>query len=289
MDNIFAPESKASAFSMSLKHDLSLGIVGNSFVFYNDLPRHIALIAASSPSPIQISSESVSIGGASLKNHSADPNVKTLLSKKTDFVILQDHSCVPGEADPGEFQDSLGLLESFFTPLLLTTGTTPILFSTWGHQEGATYEKYRPAYPDFLTMQKKLDIGYAQYYQLLKKHFPKVLICPVGEAFRIIHQECQDQTCPFPGLFPRLFVPDLFHPSKIGTYLAACCFFGLLTNQSPQEITWYPTESDIFPFDEKLKRNFSKKKYEPEILTQELAVYLRGVAQKALATRDAAL
>lgn len=123
-------------------------------------------------------------------------------------------------------------------------------------------------------MQQKLNTGFQQYYKILQKHFPVVFICPVGEAFNIVFQENKN-------LFERLYVPDTFHPSKIGTYLSSCCFWMTITKKSKEEIIWFPSEKEIFPFDEKLKKTFGKD-WKAELVTEEIALYIRDVAERAI-------
>jgi len=48
-----------------------------------------------------------------------------------------------------------------------------------------------------------------------------------------------------PGsLFSRLFMPDDYHPSLLGTYLAACVFFAVITGRSPEGNAYLPGEAD---------------------------------------------
>ena len=49
-------------------------------------------------------------------------------------------------------------------------------------------------------------------------------VAPVGTAFRLFQKEYPDLS---------LFTSDNKHPSPVGTYLAACVFFKMLTGESP--------------------------------------------------------
>jgi hypothetical protein len=69
--------------------------IGNSFVFFNKLPRMLAGMLAHDGT--QVKQKDVLVGGQGLPGHSLDQNVTKLLAQqKWDFVILQDQSAVPG-------------------------------------------------------------------------------------------------------------------------------------------------------------------------------------------------
>ena len=61
------------------------------------------------------------------------------------------------------------------------------------------------------------------------------LLVPVGDAFRLCHD-----TRPEIGLY----MPDHYHPSPEGTYLAACVFFAALSGRDPRTLDGIP---DIAP------------------------------------------
>ena len=61
------------------------------------------------------------------------------------------------------------------------------------------------------------------------------LLVPVGDAFRLCHD-----TRPEIGLY----MPDHYHPSPEGTYLAACVFFAALSGCDPRTLDGIP---DIAP------------------------------------------
>jgi hypothetical protein len=160
-----------------------------------------------------------------------------------------------------------------------------VLYSTWGHRDGVitSYKKRFPPelYPDYITMQKKTTQGYENYAKLLKQHFSKVLIVPAGSAFEIIYHESELTDFKFPNLFHKLYDEfDTFHPSRIGTYLVACCFWGVLSEQSPKELSWAPDLEATRKWDDKMRRRYDA--FVPEEISEELAEYLRDVAHRAI-------
>ena len=92
--------------------------VGNSFVYFNKLPRMLAGMLAHDGEAVK--QRDVLVGGRGLHGHSQDDNVTQLLvQRKWDVVVLQDQSAVPGGADEAKFGESITALQSFFAPKLI--------------------------------------------------------------------------------------------------------------------------------------------------------------------------
>ena len=92
--------------------------VGNSFVYFNKLPRMLAGMLAHDGEAVK--QRDVLVGGRVLHGHSQDDNVTQLLvQRKWDVVVLQDQSAVPGGADEAKFGESITALQSFFAPKLI--------------------------------------------------------------------------------------------------------------------------------------------------------------------------
>jgi hypothetical protein len=39
--------------------------------------------------------------------------------------------------------------------------------------------------------------------------------------------------------FARLYAPDGLHPSRLGSFLTACIFYGVISGKSPQELSFF--------------------------------------------------
>lgn len=214
----------------------NIGFVGNSYTYYNDLPK---LLKSLSTSVFDLKYDSVLVGGQTFEGHSADLRVAVLLGTEQEYLVLQDNSAVPGGANSEKYQSSLRAVKDFFIPRLRESSVKTILvYSTWGHRDGCVYPHLKPAYPDFMTMYEKTTQGYQEYAQLLSAALPdrNVIICPVGRAFATVYRDCEvagiDPRSK-DSLFHRLYAPDDFHPSRLGSYLAACVFFAVLSGTSP--------------------------------------------------------
>jgi hypothetical protein len=153
--------------------DLHVAWVGNSFVYYNKLPRMLKCMFKSGGTALQ--QKEVLVGGQGLHGHSKDENVdKMLAQKEWDVVVLQDQSAVPGGADEKKFSESLTALRAFYAPRLANCRRV-VLYSTWGHKEGSpALEHYKDAYPCFEVMNAKVSQGYVTYQQVLKDACPSL-------------------------------------------------------------------------------------------------------------------
>lgn len=217
--------------------------VGNSFVFFNKLPRMVASMLKHDG--IELIQKHVLVAGQGLDGHSRDEKVwKLLASKEWNYVILQDQSSVPGGADEVKLGESIAALASFFALRLPPADRGKvILYSTWGHKTGSPLLlHFKEAYPNFEEMNTKVTDGYRRYKHALLHARPSldVGIAAVGTAFHSVYlaevEQGRDPDDPH-SLFSRLFAPDNFHPSQLGSYLAACVLYHQISGRSPSSLS----------------------------------------------------
>ena len=236
---------------------MKIAWVGNSYVYFNDLPAMVEGLLLSAD--VRCLHDQRTPGGQTLLGHSKDPIVGELLAKEAwDFVVLQDNSAVPGGARVDRRNASLDALKQFFLPRI-AKGSIILLYGTWGHKNGSAYPDFQKEYPDYETMQKKTTEGLKRHYMTL---LPSTAIfVPVGDAFRQAFR--QDR-----ALFERLYAPDTFHTSRLGTFLAACTFFCAITGKSPIGSPYIP---DGCPFDSKCraKKGWSEDEFPLEISPED--------------------
>jgi hypothetical protein len=188
---------------------LQILFVGNSFVFQNDMPDILEgmLGAAGVSAEIDIAT----IPGGSLKQHAKTRRtIKKIQSQNWDYVILQEQSVIPSIKRYREGQ----MFPAVRTLSQMHNGST-MLFMTWGRRQGmksSGFNRYR-------DMQDALTKGYIEAAR--REHLS---VAPVGEAFRVVLKQK-----PF---YP-LWSDDGSHPSYQGSYLSACVFFQMITQQSP--------------------------------------------------------
>ena len=96
---------------------------------------------------------------------------------------------------------------------------------TWGRKNGD--QQNCPYYPPLCTYQGMDSLLNLRYMMMAEDNH--AWVSPVGAVWHYIrdHQ---------PGV--ELYQSDESHPSYFGTYVAACCFYTVLTGRNPRNITW---------------------------------------------------
>lgn len=177
--------------------------VGNSYTYFWNLPQVVEQMATERA--ITLSARQSTSGGTNLGQHyRGEKGLQSLaLIKSGDFdiVVLQDHSRRALDAP-----DSLMYYGTLLGELAKEAGAQPYVYMTWARKWD----------PDM-----QADITKA--YQALAKKINARLV-PVGLAW-----EKALQINPYLPLYDE----DQSHPSSLGTYLNACVFFAVLTDQSP--------------------------------------------------------
>lgn len=218
--------------------------VGNSYTYVNDLPlvyREAATLLP--PSPVRV--ESVTAGGYLLAQHATDATtdgtalavfMRTGTPAETawDVVVLQEQSQIPG-FPPGNPEREASLDgASALGALALARSASVVLYLTWGRELG---DDTNPAlFPDFTTMEERLEGGYRAMAARLEGEGVDVRIAPVGPAFARVHAavlaEGGDPTAEGSD-FDLLYDGDGSHPAPRGTYLAMCVILSTITGVDP--------------------------------------------------------
>jgi hypothetical protein len=221
--------------------------VGNSYTYANDLPSLHRLFAGSLP-PVPVRIDSVTAGGYTLAQHATDAatdgtalagHLRTGTSDATswDVVVLQEQSQTPGfpEGSPPRRASEEGAAS--LARLAATKGAAVLLFATWGRARG---DAMNPTlYPDFLTMEARLEEGYRALAASAAAAGARVRIAPVGPAFARVHADvvaAGRDPLAAGSEFLALYVADGSHPSARGTYLAACVILGAITGVDPRTL-----------------------------------------------------
>jgi len=191
--------------------------IGNSYTYTNDLPTTFADLAGSGGHPVETGMAAP--GGATLSDHvQSSDALDKLKSSKWDIVVLQEQSEIP--ASQQSRTQSMYPAARVLVHQIKEVGATPLFFLTWAHRDGWPEN----GLPDYGSMQNQINQGYLGIAQELN-----VGIAPVGYAWSIaIGQD--------PKL--NLWQEDGSHPTKQGTYLAACVFYATIFRQSPEGLTF---------------------------------------------------
>ena len=196
-------------------------MVGNSFMYYNDSMHKPLnyLIRSSKTLGKGHKIRSITINGSSLTWHDVNSYInnrnmgsfsitssneyKVRKQEPFNIAIMQDCSqCPVNEARRQKFHD----IVDEHSKTLRGNNVEPVLMMTW-------------AYKDMPSMIN----GLAKEY-IKAGNRNKALVVPVGLAFDEINKN-------YPSI--NLYTPDKRHPSKEGTYLAACVIFSSVFKESP--------------------------------------------------------
>ena len=187
--------------------------VGNSFTYYNDLPAMVAELA-------RAETDRVVKGGWYLKwyadpeNEMSAPLRAAYAGSKWDAMVLQDQSFNPA-GDPEGFVAASKRLRAEMPEGRL------YFYQTWAYEDGS--EKLASTGCDYETMRRRLREAYA-----VGAAECGGIAVPVGDAFGVCHDE-------YPQL--NLYIEDHYHPSPLGTYLAACLFCAYIMGIDPMTLS----------------------------------------------------
>jgi hypothetical protein len=215
-----------SLLGPSLRGDIALArgdapglrvlFVGNSFTFKNSLPAMVRDLAAGDRGGTPIYSVEYAAPGWSLRQAADDDGLANLLRDvRWDVVVLQEKSWLLSTPEHQWRRDTypyaLRLREQ-----IARNGARPLLFMTWGYVLG---DRWNEPHDTYAAMQARLADGYSKLGTALGAE-----VAPAGLAWaEALRRE--------PSL--GLWVDDGRHPSLLGSYLAACVFYGLLSGRSP--------------------------------------------------------
>jgi hypothetical protein len=184
------------------KSQLHILFIGNSYTYVNNLPgwvRQLSIEAGETPS---LETEMVAIGGASLQRHwKMGEALKQIQSQQWDYVVLQEQSTLP-LTDPA----TMNRYARLFDRAIKRAKAQTLFYLTWTKQD-------RP------ETQERVANSYLKIAQKLNAK-----IAPVGPAW----QQVQLKN---PQL--NLYYRDGSHPSPIGSYIAACVFYSILSDRTP--------------------------------------------------------
>ncbi|MGH7703227.1 MAG: hypothetical protein ACREMO_09040 [Gemmatimonadales bacterium] len=178
--------------------------IGNSLTYQNDLPGTLAGIAASAGDIIRV--RSVAAPNLALIDHlNGQTNALAVIGRGGwEYVVLQQ-----GPSTLPVNRDTLTLATRLFAPSIRAIGGRPALFMVWP-------DRSRLEYFD------EVRISYQQAAQAVGG-----LFLPAGQAWR--RAWIAD-----PGL--ALYGSDGFHPSPLGTFLAALVMYERITGHDAQNL-----------------------------------------------------
>ncbi|MFK7958477.1 MAG: DUF4886 domain-containing protein [Lysobacterales bacterium] len=253
----------AAGLSPALAQNQNVLLIGNSYTSYHGLQSMLqSMLREGQQDQSQV--YRTTRGGANFTNHLANldgSNGDTTLRQYliTDplalaVVVMQEQSQTPGFYDAGNlFTDSLSAAV-LIDDAIAATGAQTVFYQTWGRLNGDSRNPFY--YPDYLAMQARLDEGYSRYVEATSTAQRATLAAPVGPAFQLIHDAYInagfDPVNNENSDFFRLYAGDGSHPSRRGTYLAACVIYATITQNDPRDLAF--TTSSVSPREHELLR-----------------------------------
>lgn len=176
--------------------------VGNSLTYTNDLPGLVAAVAEAAGEERAFVHQSITRGNTSLIEHWSEGRAAALIaSGDWDVVVLQQGP----SSTPANRQILIDYAERF-AGVAREAGAEPALYMVW---------------PE--TSRRGAFVDVSRSYQLAAEAVDGVLL-PVGEAWRAAWDEDPDLP---------LYSLDGFHPSLLGSVVAALVIYGELYGRSP--------------------------------------------------------
>ncbi|MHC4601096.1 MAG: DUF4886 domain-containing protein [Planctomycetota bacterium] len=186
--------------------------VGNSYTFYNQMPKIFAELARSAGRAAEV--DKMAKGGWSLTNHLESKETQAKIAEGNwDFVVLQEQSILPSA--PGR-EKTMYPSARDLAGAARKAGAAPVFYVTWGRRDGLR----ESGHADRRAMQQAVQEGYEKIAEELDAP-----LAPVGPAWEKALEKRGDLA---------LFHPDGSHPSRMGSYLAACVFFAVIFRESPE-------------------------------------------------------
>jgi hypothetical protein len=128
--------------------------IGNSYTFVNDLPAMVEAVADGAGHPVLTSM--IAVGGATLADHVANPEVTTTLAEGWDVVVVQGQSVEPIVQTDVFVQGAVDLAAMVE---IGTPGAALLLYETWARRAGDPVLDELGM--DAAQMQQALTAGYA--------------------------------------------------------------------------------------------------------------------------------
>jgi hypothetical protein len=210
--------------------------IGNSYTGYNNLAAMVSTCATSAGDAITFDTHSP--GGTTFLQHSTNAAVEQKISAGNwDFVVLQEQSQRPSFPDAQVANEVYPYAAKLDSMIRHHNPCAEIVFyMTWGRKNGDASNC--PNWPPVCTYGGMDSLLHLRYKIMAETN--DAIVAPVGAVWNYIREN-------HPEI--ELYNPDESHPSLIGSYVAACCFYTTIFRKNPQLITWNSTLSSQMAFD----------------------------------------
>lgn len=206
------------ALARSDRAGLRVLFVGNSLTYYNEMPSLVRRLAEGDEGAPSVFSVEYTAPNWTLRRAAHDDGLAGLIEDvRWNVVVLQEQSQMLSFSPEWRRHYTSRYARALNREIALAGGRT-MLFLTWGYEAGDRRNVPGDTYDG---MQARLTDGYLELAGELGAE-----VAPVGSAWAEALQRR-------PGF--ELWKSDGRHPSKLGSYLAACVFHAILTGRDPTE------------------------------------------------------
>lgn len=203
-----------TACTESSNERLNVLLIGNSSIYYNNMPEMLEVIA--SKNGVNLKTKLIAYGGYSLQDHLNDGIATRVIdSLKWDFVILNEQSTlgenhiekgVPRVKESPSFYESV---EEFVTKIK-ANGAKTIIISLYP-RKNAPLEDGKMLNYSYMKIAEELDI----------------LLSPVSYTWKDILKLNTSW---------KLYQNDNLHPTPLGSYITANVLYSTITNKKSKSI-----------------------------------------------------
>ncbi len=200
------------------QNETSVLFIGNSLTFGNDMPKMVSEIATAQGKSVIF--DTVIKKGMTIQYHSEQTRTyKKIKSRKWSYVVVQGHSTEFVQTQETIDENTLPYLRKIIDSIRRYSSCTKIiLYETWGYKYGLLDA---PNAENYTVMQNQIKLQTMRVADIFS-----IGVCPVGEVWKSIYSK--DTTL-------NLYTADNYHPSRTGSYVAACTFYIALFGETPYD------------------------------------------------------
>lgn len=200
--------------------------IGNSYTEVNNLPQMVHDMAESMGDTLTFQSHTP--GGCTFQQHvtGAAPYVQ---QGGWDYVVLQEQSQLPSFPMSQFMNESYPYAQQLCEMIRQYNSEAKIVFyMTWGRKNGD--QQNAQFFPPLGTYEGMDSLLFARYMMMASDNH--AWVSPVGYVWHYIRDH-------YPDI--ELYSSDGSHPSLVGTYVAACCFYTVFFQKDPRLISFNST------------------------------------------------
>lgn len=200
----------------SVKENISVLFIGNSYTFMNNMPFIFQKMAKEDG--INAYVDTVVQGGKNLEFHANRKiTYEKIRSRNWTYVVIQGHSNEFATPKTDIEKKSKMYLSRIIDSVRTNNSCTKVvLYMTWAYKNGN--KNWEP-----IDSYEKMQNMVAENYMWMAKDL-NAIVCPVGKIWEDIRSKKKDLN---------LYIEDEKHPNLYGSYISAATFFTTITRQSP--------------------------------------------------------